>query len=444
MATRTELDINQIAILSSNFASRNLLNKWLDAYQDEMNYFDVMEMMGGAVVSTNSTFQSLTEDSVQRTALTVGTTTAAAAGTNQTVVLSPNGAVPNKNEIILFPNGVTAAVVSVTFVSPNWSVVLKPLGGTNGSTIVIPATTATMTLAISSNFIGEGGKATQTVRQAPSVLRSNYIQTFSTFDEITNIAGATHVPIEYDGSFYLVNKAKAQQLLIHKMQAFNQMIFGVKGTTTDADGKPAYLTSGLRTQIKNDGGFTLPTIGAGVYDIIADTRALSVAMDIARGPSEYNVLCGRTFQHAVDSNSAANASFGGGGISYASYGNNKDIALAIGVKSISFGSHQIHFQRFKALEHKGLTGGVGYESSLKEAYLVPFGKTKVKGGADQDRARIRYMSYNGNKDLRFIDHEGGILSPNKPTNDLTYNYTIYSQQGLELCGVEQFGLMNVL
>ena len=112
MATRTELDINQIAILSSNFASRNLLNKWLDAYQDEMNYFDVMEMMGGAVVSKNSTFQSLTEDSVQRTALTVGTTTAAAAGANQTVVLSPNVAVPNFNEIILFTIRVSAAIRS--------------------------------------------------------------------------------------------------------------------------------------------------------------------------------------------------------------------------------------------------------------------------------------------------------------------------------------------
>lgn len=436
MATRTELDVNTIATLSSTFAVRNILNKILDSYQDSMNYFDMLELTGAAVSSPTAEFTNFTEDTVQRAAITSGTTTAGTGGANVTVTFDAAGAVPIKNETILFPNGVTALVWSIT----GLAAVLKPLGTSNN----IPATTNAMQLVILSNAVEEGGKANDTVRRPSNVLRSNYIQTFATRDEITNIAGATEVEIPYDGSTYILKKQKAQHLLIHKMQVFNQMLFGEKDKIVGQNGKTTYFTDGVRTQITKRGGFNLQTLTTDVFDIIADAKALAVAYDAARGPSEYNALCGQTAHLAIDSNSAANASFNGGGISYASYGSGgKEIALAIGVKSMSFGNYTTHFQRFKALEHKGLTGATGYGAYKKEIYLMPSGKTKVKGGMEQDRTRIRYMNFNGDKSLRYLDYEGGLLSPGKNTSDLIYENALYSQQAIEMCGIEQFGIMTI-
>lgn len=435
MATRTELDVNSIATLSSSFAVRNILNKWLDSYQDSMNYFDLLDMMGAAVVSDTAEFTNLTEDTVQRAALTSGTTTAGTGGANVSVTFDAAGAVPIKNETIMFPNGVTALVWSIS----GLVAVLKPLGSGNN----IPATTNGMQLIILSNGVEEGGKANDTVRRPSNVLRSNYIQTFATRDEITNIAGATKIEIPYDGNSYILSKQKAQHLLIHKMQVFNQMLFGEKDKITGQNGKPTYFTDGVRTQIVKRGGFNLQTLTSNVFDIVADSKAMAVAFDAARGPMEYNALCGQTAHLAIDSNSASNASFANGAVTYASYGGNKDIALAIGVRSMSFGGYTTHYQRFKALEHKGLTGATGYEAYKKEIYLMPSGKTKVKGGAEQDRTRIRYMTFNGTTPLRYLDYEGGLLSPQKNTPDLLNEHALYSQQAIELCGIEQFGLMKI-
>ena len=107
------------------------------------------------------------------------------------------------------------------------------------------------------------------------------------------------------------------------------------------------------------------------------------------------------------------------------------------------GGYTLHFQRFKTLEHKGLTGAVGYEAFKKEVLLIPTDSVMVKGGQTLPRLRMRYMSFNGNKDLRYIDYEGGLLSPNKNTNVREYRYEVTSQQAPEVLGIQHFGIFKV-
>jgi hypothetical protein len=434
----TNVTINGIATLASGFAQRQVLAKYVDAYRDEMGYFDWMDMMsGGEEITGVPVFDHLEEDTVQSIATTVGTTTLGTGNANKTIVFLGTAAVPRVRETILFPNGVTGFVWSIAANSTNWDVVVKPIGSTN-----IPATTDAMSLIILSNAGGEGGSNALDVRQPTLLKRQNNIQIFESGDSITDIGGATKVEIEYNGQYYMLDKVMARQLLIHRMQVANQKIFGVKDSFAAADGKMTYFTEGIRTTA-NSTGFTGQTASSGTFDIIVDGRALAVLMDAARCGTEYMALAGQTAHLAIDVNAATNAAFSGGGISYAAYNGSKDISLAFGAKSIRFGGYTLHIQRFKPLEHKGLTGAVGYEAFKKEILLLPTDKAMIKGGASVPRIRNRYMAFDGKKSLKYMEVETGALSPNKTNNTREYRRDIYSQEGVEIIDPKKLGVFKI-
>ena len=189
-------------------------------------------------------------------------------------------------------------------------------------------------------------------------------------------------------------------------------------------------------------GFTTGS-GAGVFDVVVDQKTQAIAMDAARCGSEYMLLAGQTLDLAIDSNSLTNNAFNGGGVSYAAYNGNDKIALRMGVKSITFGGYTIHKSRLKAAEHPQLLGATGYTLSKREGFLIPTDKVKTKGGGAIDRMRTRYMNFNGTKDLRYLETETGALAPTPTSNKREYNYTISSNQGLDIAGIEQFGLVTL-
>jgi len=435
----TNVTINGIATLASGFAQRQVLAKYVDAYRDEMGYFDWMEMMsGGEEVTGVPIFDHLEEDTVQSIATTIaGTTSAGTGGARVTVTFLGTAAVPRVRETVLFPNGVTAFVWSVVANGSDWDVSLKPIGSTN-----IPATTASMSLIILSNAGGEGGSNATDVRQPTLLKRQNNIQIFESGESITDIGGATKVEIEYNGQFYMLDKVLARQLLIHRMQVANQKIFGVKDSFAAADGKMTYFTEGIRTTA-NSTGFTGQTASSGTFDITVDGRALAVLMDAARCGTEYIALAGQTAHLAIDVNSTVNTAFSGGGIAYAAYNGSKDISLAFGVKSLRFGGYTLHIQRFKPLEHKGLTGAVGYEAFKKEILLLPTDKAMIKGGVSVPRIRNRYMAFDGKKSLKYMEVETGALSPNKTSNVREYRRDIYSQEGVEIIDPKKLGVFKI-
>lgn len=435
MATVTNVTINGLATLASGFAQRQVFKGYVDAYKDDMNYFDWLNQLpNGSEVTGDWQFDVLTEDTVQAIAGAVGASTAGTGGANKTIVFNGTLAVPRVQEIILFKSGVTGLVWSVTANSSNWDVVVKPIG----SGVNIPAVADGESLSIMSNAGSEGGANTYDVRKPALTKRQNNIQIFETGDSITEIAGATMVEVPYQGNYYMVNKYKAQQLLIHKMQVANQSLFGVKDTFTGPDGKKLYFTDGIWTQTVA-GGFSATSASAGVFDIVADGKTLAIAMDAARCGNEYMALAGSTAHYAIDVNSTSNSAFTGGGIAYAAYNGDEKVALAYGVKSLRFGGYTFNIQRFKTLEHKGLTGATGYEAFRKTILLLPTDNAMIKGGQSVPRVRMRYMAFNGNKSLRYMDVETGALAPNKTNNTRQYRYDIYSQQAPEVIDVQRLG-----
>jgi hypothetical protein len=335
-------------------------------------------------------------------------------------------------------NGVTSYVWSVAANSANWNVVLKPIG----SGVNIPAISNGAQIVILSNAGGEGGESVGSMRRPALTKNQNNIQIFESGDEITDLGGATKVEIPYNGKYFILDKQLAQQLLIHRMQAANQKLFGVKDNYVNAKGEMVYFTEGIRTTAKTR-GFNGQTTGSGVFNIITDGKAIALLMDSARCGSEYMALAGQTAHLEIDVNAATNSAFSGGGISYAAYNGSKDISLAYGVKSLMFGGYTLHIQRFKTLEHKGLTGATGYEAFKKEILLLPTDKAMVIGGASIPRIRNRFMSFNGNKSLKYLEVESGALSPNKNNSKRIYRRDIYSQEGCEVVDAGKLGVFNI-
>lgn len=435
MAATTNVTINGLATLASGFAQRQVLKGYIDGYKDEMNYFDWLNQLpNGSEVVGDWQFDTLTEDTVQAIAGAVGASTAGTGGANKTIVFNGTLAVPRVQEIVMFKGGVTGLVWSVTANSSNWDVVVKPIG----SGVNIPAVADAESVVILSNAGSEGGANTYDVRKPALTKRQNNIQIFETGDSITEIAGATMVEVPYNGSNFMINKYKAQQLLIHNMQVANQTLFGVKDAFTGPDGKKVYFTDGIWTQTVN-AGFVAQSASSGVFDIIADGKTLALSMDAARCGNEYMALAGQTAHLAIDVNSTSNSAFTGGGVAYAAYGGQEKIALAYGVKSLRFGGYTLNIQRFKTLEHKGLTGATGYEAFKKAILLLPTDNAMIKGGQSVPRVRMRYMAFNGNKSLKYMDVETGALAPNKTNNTRQYRYDIYSQQAPEVIDIQRLG-----
>jgi hypothetical protein len=437
--SRTNISINGIATLASGFASRQVLAGYVDGYRDTMGYFDWLETRdGGEEITGVPVFDQLTEDTVQSVGLAVGNSDAGTGGANVTVVFNGTASVPRVGEIIMHANGVTSYVWSVAANSANWNVVLKPIG----SGVNIPAIAGGAQIVILSNAGGEGGESVGTVRRPALTKNQNHIQTFESGYEITDLGGGTKVEIPYNGKYFILDKDLAQQLLIHRMQVANQKLFGVKDSYVNAKGEMVYFTEGIRTTAKTR-GFNGQTTGAGVFNIITDGKAIALLMDAARCGSEYMALAGQTAHLEIDVNAATNSAFSGGGISYAAYNGSKDISLAYGVKSLMFGGYTLHIQRFKTLEHKGLTGATGYEAFKKEILLLPTDKAMVIGGASIPRVRNRFMSFNGNKSLKYLEIDGGGLSERKTNSKRVFRRDIYSQEGCEVVDAGKLGVFNI-
>jgi hypothetical protein len=438
-STLLHADVAAYATLSSTFESRNILKKRLDVVDDMWGYMDWLEMTGRRERTITPEFTNVTESSLFKVGLAVGATTAAAANANQTVVFNgTTGAKPFPSEVVMFKGFAKAYVYSVTASSANWSVVLKPIGTGNN----VPAIADGETIILTGNAQGEGSELTHALREPTSTVRTNNIQLFTTKTSISDVLGSTEFEIPFGGSSYIINKVKYQQYINHKIQVANELLTAVKGTTTDADGNKVWFTNGLRPQIKTN-GITLETGSSGVFSVTTDQKLITIALDNARSTSMENVLlAGQTFDLAVDDNTLTNAALTGGAIAYAAYNGSKDIALAFGVRSMTYGGRTLHKQRMRMAEHPGLFGATGY--TLKsEAFILPTDKVKVKDNSGSiDRLRIRYLGFNGS-DERYHEVETGAFSSAKNNAKRVSELSVMSNEGLEIAGIEHFAVMNL-
>lgn len=434
-----ESGVASIAAFSSDFGRRQLVRQYIDVVDDEMGFMDFFDFTGRTEVTGRISYENITEGSIFQTMAANAATTAGATGADVTIQAKKTSAKPFIGETVLFPNYATALVYNVTDNGATWAVVLRP----PNATAIIPAIAANAELVLKGNAQGEGGQLVDSLRRPTVTKRSNNIQMFTTKTDFTDLAGATETEMTFQGKSYIFPKAKFQHLISHRMQIANELLTSIKGKTTNLKGEDVWFTGGLRSLIK-EGGFNMNTAAANVFNLVTDQKTLTKLMDTYRCPGgEYTLWAGQDLDIAIDENSLTNTAFTGGAISYAAYNGNKDIALALGVRSLTYGGRVIHKQRFKPAEHPSLFGASGYDLGKKEGYLIPTNKVKTKDNGYLDRLRVRYMVYNGNKDLRYLEFEGGLLAPNPNSDKRVHEYSINSQQGLEALGIEHFGMLTL-
>lgn len=433
-------DVAAYATLSSTFESRNLLKKYLQVRDDMWGYMDFLELTGRRERTITPEFTSVVESSLFRAGITVGTTLAGAADADVTIVFNgTTGPRPFPSEVVMFKDFRKGYIVSVTASTTNWSTVVRPMGAGN----IIPATGAVELISLTGNAQGEGSELTHTLRQPTSTVRSNNIQLFTTKTGVKDVAGSTEFEIPFGGSSYIINKLKYQQYINHKIQVANELLTSVKGTTTDPAGNKVWFTAGLRPQIKAGSGIDLTTSVSAVFNVLTDQKLITIALDNSGSTCpEYLLLAGQGFDLAVDDNSLTNTSLTGGGISYAAYNGSKEIALAFGVKEMSYGGRTLFKQRMRLAEHPQMFGAAGY--TLKnEAFILPTDKVKTADNSGTiDRMRIRYLGFEGS-DERYHEVETGGFSSTRNNAKREKTLDIMSNEAVECAGIEHFGIMKL-
>jgi hypothetical protein len=432
-------DVAAYATLSSTFESRNLLKKYLKVIDDEWGYMDFLDLTGRREITKTPEFSNITESSLFKPGFAVGATTAGAANTAVTIVFNgTTGVKPFVSEVIMFKDFKKGYIASVTASSANWSCSVKPVGTGN----IIPAVADGETIIFTGNAQGEGSELTDMLRNPTSTLRTNNIQLFTTKTAVTDIAGSTEYEIPFRGSSYIVNKVKYQQYINHRIQVANELLTSVKGTTTDAAGNKVWFTSGLRPQIKS-AGISLATAATDVFNVVADMRAMSIALDNAGSTCmEYLMFAGQTFDNAVTDNSLTNTSLTGGAVSYAAYNGNKEIALAFGVSQMSYGGRTVFKNRMRLAEHSGMFGATGY-TLKREAFILPTDRVKTADDSGTiDRMRVRFMGFEGNQE-RYHEVETGAFSAARNNAKRNKTLDIMSNEAVELAGIEHFMIMNL-
>jgi hypothetical protein len=420
---------------TNTLEQREILKDVLDIYDEEASMLDVLDWTGKAKATAQTEYFTVQNNFLYATATvkTPGTSAGAAGASVDITCVGATSVKPVVGELILFATGVVGYVSAISSAT-DFVITVKPVNSGDA----IPATTTGAKLSFMSNAYAEGTGSNQ-MRKSDLIKRSNKLQIFKTKTSVTDIAYGSKIEVEFKGKPYYFLKQQHDAYLKHRMDILYAILFGRESAgLTDADGNAINTTRGLRDTIVNAGGISSST-ATGNTVTLADLSALSRLMDANRCPSEYLLWAGADFDNAFDTTITAATQFVNGAINYASFGNKKDVAIALGVNSISAFGRTFHKKRLNALSHPQVTSVGGATVFSKEAYLVPAGKIKVEqGGGQVDRMMMRYLEMPDGVNSRFREKMLGGLAPT-PTSDTDTLDIVYSSiEGLETVGNEHF------
>ena len=419
---------------TNTLEQREILKSVLDIYDEEASMLDVMDWTGKAKASAQTEFFTVQNNFLYATATVKTLTTAGSAGASASIVFTGSTSVkPVVGELVLFPNGIVG-YVSALDSATDFTATIKPVNSAD----IIPAVSVAQKIPFFSNAYAEGTASNQ-MRKSDLLKRSNKLQIFKTKTSVTDIAYGSKIEVEFKGKPYYFLKQQHDAYLKHRMDIGYAILFGRESAAlTDAAGNAINTTRGLRDTIVNAGGITSNVASTGTV-ALSDLSALSRLMDANRCPSEYLLWAGADFDNGFDTTITAATQFINGAINYASFGGSKEVAIALGVNSISAYGRTFHKKRLNALSHPQITSIGGATVFSKEAYLVPAGKIKVEqGGGQVDRMQIRYLEMADGINSRFREKMLGGLAPT-PTNDTdTLDIVYTSIEGLETVGNEHF------
>jgi hypothetical protein len=419
---------------TNTLEQREILKEVLDIYDEEASMLDVLDWTGRSKATAQTEYFTVQNNFLYAVATVKTLTTAGSAGASASIVCTGATSVkPVVGELMLFSNGVVGYVSAVDSAT-DFTITVKPVNSAD----VIPAVAVGAKLSFFSNSYAEGTSSNQ-MRKSDLVKRSNKLQIFKTKTSITDIAYGSKIEVEFKGKPYYFLKQQHDAYLKHRMDILYAVLFGRESAgLTDAAGNTINTTRGLRDTITNAGGIVSNT-GTGGAIALADLSALSRLMDANRCPIEYQLWAGADFDNAFDTNISSTSPFLNGGINYATYNGDKEIAITLGIQSFNAYGRTFHKKRLNALSHPQITSTATNTSFTKEAYLIPAGKIKVEqGGGQVDRMQLRYLEMADGINSRFREKMLGGLAPT-PTSDTDTLDIVYSSiEGLETVGNEHF------
>lgn len=421
MATYDKNFISSIHFLDK----REILSQVLDVQNEDPSFLDVMEGMRRSVATSSAIFHNYVNEPVyEKITLSSGTHAKLRAGD-----IIVNDADQRMYYVSNKSNISTGGVTEL---------------GATGGTIAADAT-----VVVISNAHGEGSGSPEGLRYGLKKY-SNKAQIFKNSYKLTDVELTNKISVQFNGQEYYMYAAQHQALMKFRLDIAYALLFG-KGDAstfsgfgddvqspasagavtqvTDADGNAVQFTKGLVEWCQD--GLNLGVNGA--FDL-SQMASVVTAMDKIRAPYEYLLFTGTGAKIQMD-NIIKN--LGSGGI--------QSVRLNAGGTSSDFGMEQFSLYGRKFVTKSfPMFSHVGGEAALSDAtntvLFVPNDKIKVHAGSGSvDRMRVRYLA-GPNTNLAYKEWMLGGLAPT-PTDGRSVLECVYeSAQGLEVLGVEHFGI----
>ena len=422
---------------------REILSQVLDVQNEDPSFLDVMEGMRRSVPTSSAIFHNYVNEPVYEKLTLTGT----AAGDNLT------NAKIRKGDVI-----VDVANNTMWFVKNNASLEgsnIVKLGG-SGTSIADGAT-----VVVISNAHGEGSGAPAGLKYGLKKY-SNKVQIFKNSYQLTDVELTNKISVQFNGQEYYMYAAQHNALMKFRNDIAYALLFGKGNASTfsgfgndftsattagqiggtavtqvvDADGNPIQFTKGLVEWCKDGLDFAgsagdLNTMGTAG---LADFAEFVKVMDKTRAPYEYMLFAGTGAKIQLDN---LFKNLGSSGVT--------SVRLNVAGTAVDFGMEQVKLygrnfimKAFPQFSH--VAGEAAIANASETVLFVPNDKIKVHAGSGTvDRMRVRYLE-GPNTNLAYKEWMLGGLAPT-PTDGRSVLECVYeSAQGLEVLGVEHFGI----
>jgi hypothetical protein len=425
-----------ISAIDSDLDVREINKKVTDLY-NEKSLTSIMNLAGNKVVTKAPVYKTFVNESLFKLGDTTGATvTGSGSATINTKLTAATSGYVRKQDLILFPDGNSGIVQSVTTASSQDSLVIKSVNGTNITH------TAGEQLSIYSMAFGENSVSGDNIKYTMTKYSNKY-QIFKEFSKITDIANAHAIEVEVNGSNRVVVKDHFEKRM-RLEGAINAAFWaGDMSATTFTDSSPAITdqytsgsdggggvqtTRGVDKYVSTYG--TLLTAASLTAYALADLDDACDTLTAKRAPAKQLVLGA---DKAIRRISTYFKALGSSGVQSAQLMvNGKEIDF--NVSQVTHGKYEFNYASLPILDHPNLFSQTVMAKSL---YYLPYDhKVKVYGdGGESSQAALatRYVpaqTTQGNEMIGEI-HTGGLSPFGSTDSSLSWKTDWVSYQGLE-------------
>lgn len=427
-----------VSAIDSMLDTREIYKNITDLY-NESSFTDVMVLGNKKVPTKQPIYYNFVNDSLFKMMDTTGATVTgsgtASVTTKATVATS---GFCRKNDLVIFADGNSGLVYSVSTTAGADTVVINAVSGGNLTHV------AGDQLSIYSMAVGENSDTPVNLRYPLTKFYNKY-QIFRETSKITDVQNASAIEVNYNGEKKLIAKDHAEKSLRLKGAINAAFIGGDMSATTYADASPALVdqntvtngggggavqtTRGMNKYVESYGKLLVAgTLGA--YGK-ADLDALCDTLLATRAPREQLVLGGDKAFRAIATYFKA---LGSGGVTSARL-NVDGKEINFDVDKVNYGSFEFNYTSMRMFDSPAMFSQTVIAKSI---YSLPF-NLKVKTTEDSGDTKsasafqIRYVAnaYKYGNDMIGEIHAGALNPVNQNGQAANWQVDWITYQGLE-------------